>query len=167
MIALRPATLDDLDLVKYWDTKEHVIASDPDDQWNWEIELSRNPDWREQFIAELNHEPIGFMQIIDPLLEETGYWGKVAPNKKAIDIWIGEEENLNKGYGTKMMQLAIAICFSDKTVDGILLDPLKSNTKAHRFYKRLGFEFVTERNFDGNICHVYKLKRKNFKPLSN
>ncbi len=160
MIKLRPATINDLDLVKYWDTKQHVIDCDPDDEWNWEIELKKNPIWREQLIAELHEEPIGFIQIIDPFLEETHYWGEIEPNKRAIDIWIGEEQNLNQGYGTKMMQLAIEKCFKNKSVDGILVDPLKSNRKAQRFYQKIGFEFVEERKFDGTDCMVYELKRK-------
>lgn len=40
------------------------------------------------------------LQIIDPYEEETHYWGPIKKNKRAIDIWIGEEKNLNKGYGT-------------------------------------------------------------------
>lgn len=160
MIKLRLATLDDLDLLLYWDTKQHVIASDPDDDWEWKIELARDPEWREQWVAEIHGEPIGFIQIIDPHVEETHYWGNVAQDKRAIDIWIGEERNLNKGYGTQMMQLAIERCFNDPNVNGILIDPLKSNTKAHRFYERLGFEFVEERSFDGTDCYVYELKRK-------
>lgn len=159
MIKLRPASIDDLELVKYWDTKQHVIDSDPDEEWNWELELNQNPEWREQLIAELNEEPIGFIQIIDPYLEETHYWKDVLPNKRAIDIWIGEETNLNKGYGTTMMELAIQRCFQNPEVDGILIDPLKSNVKAHRFYKRLGFEFIEERMFDDTICYVFELKR--------
>lgn len=157
---LRTAAIRDLDLVQYWDTKQHVIDCDPDDDWDWEKELSRNPEWREQLIAELNGEPIGFIQIIDPLLEETHYWGEIEPNKRAIDIWIGEERNLNKGYGTEMMHLAIEKCFENELVDGILIDPLKSNTKAQRFYERLGFEFVEERDFDGTRCVVYELKKR-------
>jgi len=123
MIKLRTATINDLDLVKYWDTKQHVMDCDPDDDWNWEIELKRDPEWREQLIAELNGEPIGFIQIIDPYLEETRYWGAVEPNKRAIDIWIGEERNLSRGYGTRMMKLAIEKCFRNESVEGILIDP--------------------------------------------
>ncbi|MDB4292762.1 acetyltransferase [Maribacter sp.] len=160
MITLRPATIEDLKLLEYWDTKPHVIASDPDDDWNWEIELNRYPKWRAQLIAELNKEPIGMVQIIDPYEEETQYWGTVDKNKRAIDIWIGEAQNLNKGYGTTMMKMAIQRCFENPMVNGILIDPLKSNTKAHRFYKRLGFEFVEERKFDETACYVYELKRK-------
>lgn len=164
MITLRPATINDLDLVKYWDSKQHVIDCDPDDVWNWEIELKQNPEWREQLIAELNGEPIGFTQIIDPFKEETNYWGNVEQNKRAIDIWIGEEDNLNKGYGTIMMKLAIEKCFDKQNVSGILIDPLKTNIKAHRFYERLGFEFLGQRTFDNSICYVYELKRK---PVAN
>lgn len=160
MIKLRQATIDDLNTLIYWDTQQHVIDSDPDDDWNWEEELKRNPDWREQLIAEKDSKPIGFVQIIDPFLEETQYWGDVSKNKRAIDIWIGEEKHLNKGYGTMMMNLAIEICFQNQEVTGILIDPLKSNLKAHRFYKRLGFQFLEERQFGGSDCFVFELKRK-------
>jgi len=160
MIALRPATAQDLELLEYWDTKQHVIDSDPEDDWDWRKELNRNPGWREQLMAERNGEPIGFVQIIDPHLEETHYWGKVEAGKKAIDIWIGEEANLGKGYGTTMMNLAIERCFQDEAISGILIDPLKSNVKAHRFYERLGFQFLEEREFGGTACFVYELKRE-------
>ncbi|UTW66575.1 GNAT family N-acetyltransferase [bacterium SCSIO 12643] len=159
MIQLRTASIDDLELLKYWDTKQHVIDCDPDDDWNWETELNRNPEWRQQYVAELNNRPIGFIQIIDPYLEETKYWDNVSPNKRVIDIWIGEESDLNKGYGTEIMRLTIEKCFSESNVSGILIDPLKTNTKAHRFYKRLGFEFIEERQFDGVDCYVFELKK--------
>jgi aminoglycoside 6'-N-acetyltransferase len=158
-IKLRPATINDLDLLLYWDKKQHVIDCDPDDDWNWEIELNRDPEWRDQLIAMLNEEPIGFIQIIDPHNEETHYWGDVGESKRAIDIWIGEEEHLSKGYGTAMMQLAIERCFQSPDVESILIDPLKSNIKAHRFYEKLGFEFVEERAFYETACYVYELKR--------
>ncbi|SHN34673.1 aminoglycoside 6'-N-acetyltransferase [Cyclobacterium lianum] len=160
MIALREASVSDLGLLKLWDTKPHVIDCDPDDDWNWEFELTRSPHWREQLMAELDGQPIGFIQIIDPQREETHYWGDIDGNKRAIDIWIGEEEHLNKGYGTSMMELAIERCFRSKEVEGILVDPLKSNTKAHRFYERLGFEFVEERKFGSSVCFIYELKRR-------
>ena len=45
MINLRPATLDDLDLLHYWDEQPHVIASYLNDDWAWEsIEFAPNPD---------------------------------------------------------------------------------------------------------------------------
>lgn len=77
---LRPATPADLALLQYWDEQLHVLASDPNDDWGWEVELSHNPDWREQWIAEIDDRPIGFIQIVDPAREESHYWGEIAPN---------------------------------------------------------------------------------------
>jgi aminoglycoside 6'-N-acetyltransferase len=161
---LRPATPADLDLLRHWDRQAHVIAADPNDDWHWEVELDRNPDWREQLIAEIEGQPIGFMQIIDPAREDSHYWGEVAANLRAIDIWIGEETNLGKGYGTTMMQLALARCFADPAVTAVLIDPLASNTRAHRFYERLGFQFVDRRQFGDDDCLVYRLNRVDWQP---
>lgn len=156
---LRPATSADLTLLRYWDEQPHVIASDPNDDWGWEVELERTPEWREQLIAEIDGRPIGFIQIIDPALEDSHYWGNVTENLRAIDIWIGEETDLGKGYGTRMMQLAFVRCFSDPLVTAILVDPLASNTRAHRFYERLGFQFIEQRRFGDDDCFVYRLNR--------
>ena len=159
MINLRPATLADLEMLCHWDEQPHVIASDPNDDWAWETELARSPDWREQLIAELDDRPIGFVQIIDPAREESHYWGDVTVDLRAIDIWIGEATDLGKGYGTQMMQLALARCFADPSVTAVLVDPLANNTRAHRFYERLGFHQVEARQFDDDDCYVYRLNR--------
>jgi aminoglycoside 6'-N-acetyltransferase len=36
------------------------------------------------------------IQIIDPAQEETHYWGDVEAELRAIDIWIGEESDLDR-----------------------------------------------------------------------
>lgn len=161
-IRLRPATINDIALLKYWDKQQHNIDSDPNDDWNWEHELQREPTWREQLIAELDGRPIGFVQIIDPLEEESHYWGEVEKDFRAIDIWLGEEEDLGKGYGSVIMTQAIERCFAVSKVSAILIDPLASNVKAHRFYERLGFSFVERRSFNEDDCFVYKLKREHW-----
>lgn len=156
---LRPATSADLDLLRLWDEQTHVIASDPSDDWHWEVELDRDVDWREQLIAEIDGRSIGFVQIIDPAREESHYWGDVTGDLRAIDIWIGAEQDLGKGYGTKIMQLALARCFANPTVMAVLVDPLVSNSRAHRFYERLGFQLVEHRRFGEDDCCVYRLDR--------
>lgn len=156
---LRPATLDDLSLLLHWDEQDHVIAADPNDDWEWEQELARTPPWREQLVAEVEGRPIGFLQIIDPALEETHYWGDCPPHLRAVDIWIGETQDLGRGFGTRMMELALARCFADPTVVGVLVDPLFDNARARRFYERCGFEFVERRRFGADDCAVYRLDR--------
>ena len=159
-IILRPANIDDLPILQAWDQQEHVIASDPNDDWDWACELRRNPEWREQLIAELDGRPIGFVQIIDPKEEETQYWGNIKAGKRAIDIWIGQKEDLGKGYGTIMMQLALERCFSAPDVIEVLIDPLESNHDAIRFYKKIGFEFLEKRTLGMDICDVYHLTKE-------
>ena len=145
VVTLRSAAPADLKLLKYWQTQPHVTAAVGNDDWKWESELSRNPPWREQLIAEVGGRPIGFVQIIDPAAEETQYWGCIDEGHRAIDIWIGEKADLERGYGTQMMKLAIERSFADPAVKAILVDPRECNERAHRFYSRLGFEYVVNR----------------------
>ena len=158
---LRPATLADLPVLHHWDTKPHVIAAGGDDDTiDWARELSREADWQAILIAEADGRAIGVVQIIDPAREETHYWGEaVEPNLRAIDIWIGEEADLGRGYGTAMMRLALARCFDDPAVTAVLVDPLARNEGALRFYQRLGFERVERRRFGADDCYVYRLER--------
>jgi len=162
MLKLRKADIKDLEILKSWDKQDHVIESDPNDDWNWDDELRRSPKWREQLMVEYNDKAIGFIQIIDPAYEESHYWGNIEIGKRAIDIWIGEKENLGKGYGTQMMKLAIERCFVNLRVNEILIDPLESNKRAIKFYRKLGFQFVEKRIFGKDNCEVYSLKRENW-----
>jgi aminoglycoside 6'-N-acetyltransferase len=163
LIVLRTATPQDVPLLRHWDGQPHVIESGVDEDWGWEIELARDPPWREQLVAELDGRPIGFIQIIDPALEDSHYWGEdVAANLRAIDIWIGEASELGKGHGTRMIELAIERCFADPAVTAILIDPLARNTRAHRFYQRLGFAPIGRRMFDDDDCLVHRLSREDW-----
>ncbi len=157
---LRTAVPSDRQILENWDTKPHVVwAGGEDDTFDWAYELPRHPTWRQLLIAEVDDRPIGFMQIIDPKEEETRYWGDVAPNLRAIDIWIGEEADLGRGYGAEMMRLALGLCFSNPDVTAVLIDPLAKNVRAHVFYQRLGFRPVGRRMFDKDDCLVHRLER--------
>ena len=161
-IQLRPATRADLSLLRYWDEQEHIRAADPNDDWQWQQELGRELDWREQLIAELDGEPIGFIEIIDPAREEQHYWGDVPDNLRALDIWIGVAAKLGQGHGSTMMRLALARCFAPAAVRAVLVDPLQSNTRARNFYRRLGFVFQHNRRFGLDDCAVYQLTRERY-----
>jgi aminoglycoside 6'-N-acetyltransferase len=167
VIVLRPATLADVLILKAWDEEPHVIAatSDDPDAENafegivWEDEIAAGNNAGRYYIAELDGRPIGAMQIIDPHLEPTHYWGEVAPNQRAIDVWIGVASELGKGHGAEMMRQALALCFADHAVTRVLIDPLASNTRAHEFYRRLGFRSLGRRMFGGDDCLVHALTR--------
>ena len=159
IVHLRPATPADLDLLRRWDEAPHVKAAKGDDDWQWKRELGRKRDWREQLIAEVGGRPIGYLEIIDPSREDTKYWGCIAEGYRAIDLWIGEPDALGQGFGSQIMSQAIERSFADPSVNTILVDPLESNVRAHRFYESLGFEFVVRRQFGDDSCLVYRLRR--------
>lgn len=116
------------------------------------------------------------MQIIDPVHEESHYWQSYLelyppPHTRntsssvlrAIDIWIGDELNLGQGYGSQMMKAALEeYCFSDDTVEVVLVDPMEKNVDAHRFYQRFGFQPVARHSFGDDDCLVHQLTRKQY-----
>jgi aminoglycoside 6'-N-acetyltransferase len=161
VIALRPATLADLELLRRWDREPDVAASTGDDgEYDWESELPRAVVWRELLIAEADGRPVGVLQIIDPAEEETHYWGDAPPDLRAIDIWIGAAADRGRGLGTAIMHAVLARCFANTRVAAVLIDPLERNTRARRFYERLGFRAVGPRRFGSDDCMVYRITRE-------
>jgi aminoglycoside 6'-N-acetyltransferase len=157
VITLRDATLADVALLRRWDTDPDVVASSgDDDDFDWEYEIPRVFEWRELLIAELDGEPVGFLQLINAADEESHYWGDVEPDVWAIDIWIGAPEHRGRGIGAEMMRQALARCFARPGVVAVLIDPLRRNERAIRFYARLGFREVGVRWFEDDECLVMR-----------
>jgi aminoglycoside 6'-N-acetyltransferase len=164
---LRPATLDDVPTLDRWDRDPNVIEASSDEpnapkafgDLYWPDELAMQSEVYAYFIAEVEGRPIGAMQIIDPHLEPTHYWGEIEPNLRAMDIWIGDPADRGRGYGAQMMSLALERCFADPQVTAIVIDPLATNTRAHKFYRRLGFEATGRQWFGEDDCLVHRLVR--------
>lgn len=170
-IILRPATVADVPLFNRWDRQPHVISATTDDPEAekafegayWPDELSTQDEHNQYLIAELEGRPIGAMQMIDPHRESTHYWGEIEPNLRALDIWIGEPDCLGKGYGETMMRLAFQLCFTDPAVTAIVIDPLASNARVHKFYQHLGFRPMGRRTFGHDDCLVHELTREHWR----
>jgi aminoglycoside 6'-N-acetyltransferase len=173
-VRLRRATLSDVAVLERWDTDPGVIAATTDDETaerafgglDWREELSHDSDASYYLIAEVNGRPIGAMQICDPHVEATHYWGHIEPNLRAIDIWIGAEADRNNGYGREMMRLAHERCFADPAVTAIMIDPLASNTRAIAFYHSLGYVSVERRMFGDDDCLVLTLTRAAWREMA-
>ena len=166
-VRLRPAVAGDARWLAIWDKDEDVITCSTDDPSAevafsgavWSEELAAQSDVSRYYIAEVDGRPIGAMQIIDPQREPTHYWGEIAPHLRAVDIWIGAAADRNRGYGREMMRLAHELCFADPLVTAIVIDPLASNVRAHRFYERLGYRPLGRRFFGDDDCLVHELSR--------
>jgi aminoglycoside 6'-N-acetyltransferase len=173
-VTLRPATMADVSALERWDHEPHVIAATSDDPGAekafegayWPDEIAMQDEFYQYFIAELagpdGTRPIGAMQIIDPHNEKTHYWGEIEPNLRAVDIWIGDAADHGHGYGEQMMRIAFRKCFADPNVTAIVIDPLNSNTRAHKFYQRLGFKPTRRQTFGEDDCLVHRLTRQDW-----
>ena len=165
LVTMRPATDADVPMLSAWDRQPHVIAATGDDDvLDWPAELARDPAWAWTWIGLEDGRPFGVAQVIDPLLEETHYWGDVDPDLRAIDIWIGEPSDLGRGLGGQLMRLVLDACFADERVTAVLIDPLAANARARAFYERLGFTEVGPRRFGTDDCIVYRLEREGWLP---
>lgn len=170
-VKLRPATMDDAELLEAWSKEPHVITATTDDRSAvtafqdavWVDELASQSDVNRYLIAELAGRPIGAMQVIDPHLEPTHYWGDIEPHVRAIDIWLGPPDALGKGYGEQMMRIVCRRCFDDPSVNSIVIDPLASNVRAIKFYERMGFNAIERRRFGDDHCLVHKLTREDWR----
>ncbi len=166
-ITLRLARPEDAVFLERWDLDPDVIAShgeqmQDDTIWrdeDWRAEIAAAHAWQRIMIAEEEGRPVGVIVDIDPALEETHCWGECGEGYRAFDIWVGEAADRGRGVGAAMMRLAAAHAFADPHVKAILIDPLLSNTRAHRFYERAGFCAVEERMFDEDNCLVMRLDR--------
>src|SRR5262249_15053394 len=139
----------------------------------WTHELGMQSGVYEYFMGELREgeiggaedetwRPIAAMQSIDPHLEPTHYWGDIEPNLRALDIWISFEAHRGKHYGEGVMTLAIERSFNEQGAVAIIIDPLNTNTRAHKFYQRMGFIPTHRQTFNGeeDDCLVHRLTRQ-------
>ena len=158
---LRPAGPADIEMLRRWEAAPHVAANlGADPPWDWVSDMASPA--REILIAELDGRPIGFMEILDPARDESGYWGEVAEGVRAVDIWLGAAADLGRGLGTRMMRLALARCFGQAEVSAVLVDPLARNTEAIRFYRRVGFRPVGLRRLGEDDCLVLRIERSDW-----
>ena len=176
-VRLRPATFADQALLERWDEDEDVMSSSGNDHRDtegvyadgyWTHELAIQSDVYQYFIAELSDaagsawRPIAALQIIDPHTEPTHYWGDIEPSLRAIDIWVGDAADRGHGFGELAMSAAIERCFGEPAVTAIIIDPLDANTRAHKFYQRLGFVPTHRQTFGDDDCLVHKLTRQDW-----
>jgi len=92
-----------------------------------------NEKKQELLIIKCNNKDIGLVQIY-----------KYDDNTYEYDLFIGEEEYLNKGIGTIIVN-KINNCIYDKyRVNNIILRPFKRNIRAIKCYEKCGFKYESE-----------------------
>ncbi len=92
------------------------------------------------YIAMLGVEPIGYAQSYIALGSGDGWWDdETDPGVRGIDQCLAVPTQLNKGLGTKLVQVLVEMLFCDPAVTKVQTDPAPNNYRAIRCYEKAGF----------------------------
>lgn len=91
-----------------------------------------------------------------------GLFTQEAPGTYCVDLFIGEEDWLNQGYGTKIMRLVLAKLFNQLGAHKVLIDPAITNTRAIRCYEKCGFQPVRQAHDGVSACLVLEVTPSTF-----
>ena len=99
------------------------------------------------FVILIDEKPIGYIQYWDvharDIIEKDkrDYFTGSPAGTYGIDLFIGEEEYLGKGYGSKILRQFSQLLFEKYGALKLVVDPMASNKKAIRSYEKAGFNF--------------------------
>ncbi len=149
-ITFKEFTLEDVPLYYEWAEREHVKniwfldGYQPKEFILKKIE-GNGIDY--PFVILDEGKPIGHIQFWDvharDLLEkeEVDYFTGSPPGTFGIDLFIGEEEYLGKGYGTEILRKFTRLLFEKYQAQKIVIDPNADNIRAIKSYQKAGFKF--------------------------
>lgn len=125
-ITFKPLINSNLDLLCIWFEKPHVL------EW-WNDHLTPN-EIKEKYgrrigdsiicpyIVYLNDKPIGFIQYYWASKIGNGWWPDENEDTVGLDQFIGEEDYLNKGFGTLMINEFIQFLFKNSDGESLLME---------------------------------------------
>ena len=88
---------------------------------------------QELLIIKCNDKDIGLVQIY-----------RYDKDTYEYDLFIGEEEYLNKGIGTIIVNKVNNYIHDKYNVNSIILRPFKRNIRAIKCYEKCGFKYINE-----------------------
>lgn len=100
------------------------------------------------FIIYLNNVPIGYIQYCDLFAyrlltpKPKGLFTNESEGTFCIDLFIAENDFLNKGCGTEIIKQFTQKLINELSAKKILIDPAVTNKRAIRCYEKAGFTFV-------------------------
>lgn len=160
----KPLTTAHLDLLCEWFKKPHVLAWWSDNLTPEEIKeiygKRISDDIVCPYIVYLDDKPIAYIQYYWASKVGDGWWPDEDANTVGLDQFIGEEEYVNKGFGTLMMKEFIQFLFQNPRIKKIITEADPSNIRAKRCYEKAGFHEVGVINTpDGISILMAMLKR--------
>lgn len=159
----------DLDLLCQWFDKPHVK-----EWWNDRLTHEEIKDkYRKRiggsdivpFIVYFGDKPIGFIQYYYATKVGNGWWPDQIEGTVGIDQFIGEEDFINRGYGTQMILAFNKNLFEDPIIQKIITDVDPKNLRAIRCYEKSGFSLLGEIKTPDGAAHLMACYRNPSKTI--
>lgn len=154
MLTFKPLTSADYPLLLDWLQRPHVKQwwNDGDDTLE-KVAAHYGNDEHPRFLMLHGGQPIGYIQYyFQYYFLEDGAAG--------IDLFIGEEQFLNRGVGTAAMRDFIDLIVERHNPPYLIIDPSPDNQRAIRCYEKVGFRYyATETNDEGQTAYMMRLMR--------
>ena len=99
------------------------------------------------FIAYIKDTPVAYIKYHHTNEDDRAIVHDFAIPEKSIgfDLFIGNPEHLNKGYGTTLLKEFIAfVKANEPDCQAIIIDPATDNDRAIACYKKVGFKTIGE-----------------------
>jgi RimJ/RimL family protein N-acetyltransferase len=150
-ISFKKFTLEDVPLYYKWAEKPHVkniwfLEGYQPKEYILEKIAGNGIDY--PFVILLDDKPIGHIQFWDVYARdkiephENDYFTGESEGTYGVDLFIGEEDYLGKGYGTQTLIEFIKLLFDKYHAKKIVIDPDADNIQAIRCYEKAGFRFT-------------------------
>ncbi len=159
-ITFKPFQKDHLPLLFKWLEKPHVkVWWDPDIDWTPELLQEKYGTHADgyyledgikkplrAFIVEVDHQPVAYVQLYDihNYPGDNGIpEGELPDRSCGLDIFIGDEAFVGKGYGTAILKEFLSQHVAPSH-EACFVDPDKNNRSAIRAYEKAGFRVLQE-----------------------
>lgn len=147
-VIFKPLNESDIDMVYNWLCLPHVAQ-----RWGGVPEYPKvfnkysryvHSDYVFSFIIYLNDKAIGYIHYYFANRVGKGWWPNAQEGTVGIDIFIGEIEYINKGYGKQILKKFVCVIRSDPKIKKIILEVAPDNSRAKICYEKVGFSYLEE-----------------------
>jgi aminoglycoside 6'-N-acetyltransferase len=135
----RPATKDDLPLLKQWLQTPEVIRwwGNPEHEYSLLKEDLDNPNMTMRIVSHLG-TPFAYAQDYEVHTWPQPHFEHLPTGSRAIDAFIGDPQLLGTGHGSAFLRL-LALHLKNEGAPAVAIDPDANNLRARRAYEKAGF----------------------------
>jgi aminoglycoside 6'-N-acetyltransferase len=143
----RPLEPGDLPMLEAWLSRPHATEWWGDDVLASLEEIVEAVDSveTEPLIVELGGEPIAYLQVYDPHLEDDHPYQDQPFGTVGLDLTIGDPALLGRGHGSAIVRQFSEQLFAEGA-PRVIIDPHPDNSRAIRAYFKGGFREIDRRS---------------------